>query len=91
MSVPIFPPLCMLCDLWQAGIDDPDQIQRCKAFPDGIPTEIWDELYDHRKPLADEQFTFEPRGDVEPSQVEAWVRLREEVLSIASKYRVSGQ
>ena len=38
-------------------------VERCKAFPNGVPAAIFDGHHDHRKPYrGDGGVRFEPRG-----------------------------
>lgn len=43
------PFLCLWCDRF-----DPDR-EACAAYPEGIPTEIVDNRWDHREPLPDDR------------------------------------
>ena len=45
-ETPIYSKVCVYC---AHLITDPEG-RTCKAFPDGIPMEIWDGRNDHRKP-----------------------------------------
>lgn len=44
-------PQCILC-VWYKGLE-PDVGPVCLAFMKGIPTEIWENDFDHRKPFMD--------------------------------------
>ncbi len=49
-------PQCVDCSHFLDLIEKP----KCEAYPDGIPDEIWDGDFDHRKPFAgDDGIMFE--------------------------------
>ena len=63
------PPICMWCKhyRWSSGAG-------CKAFPDGIPDEIWYSCNPHTEPLpGDHGVQFEP---IDPPANPARVRSR---------------
>lgn len=64
MSVNL-PPICIACSRYKPGISDPDFVSRCAAFPQGIPTEILKDMWDHREPLLDETILFDLRDGAE--------------------------
>lgn len=73
MPRPDFPPLCMMCERWVPGILDPDGIQRCEAFPNGIPTEIFEEYFNHTEPFAPTNtILFKPRPGITQEDVDKW-------------------
>jgi hypothetical protein len=72
MSFSYPPPMCTLCERWVPGIKDPEQKQRCRAFPDGIPDEIWEDNFDHRAPLEKEWPLFKMAPDVTQEDVDEW-------------------
>jgi hypothetical protein len=53
--------VCGSCQHFQGWAGDGER-QTCKAFPAGIPWDIWDGKDDHRKPVhGDGGTTFQPR------------------------------
>jgi hypothetical protein len=44
--LPIYSPVCTFCARWIVGPD-----QKCEAFPEGIPEEIWTGENDHTSPF----------------------------------------
>ena len=46
-AIPMFSPVCSLC---VHEILDTDDYRRCKAFPEGIPMEIWMGENPHTEP-----------------------------------------
>lgn len=72
MSVKYPKPICTMCAHWEPGIKDPAGVQRCVAFPDGIPDEIWEGLHDHRGPLGKERPLFKLADGYSPEDVEEW-------------------
>lgn len=65
----------MMCERWEPGIGDPEGVQRCEAFPRGIPSEIWDGGFDHSKPFApSNKILFRKRADVTDEDVAQWER-----------------
>lgn len=75
MPAPLTEPMCSMCAHWVPGLADQSGIQKCAAFPAGIPDEIWDGLHDHREPLGDEKILFEPDEGVTEEDVEEWDRM----------------
>lgn len=59
---------CAVCVHWESPLDrkdGPAERQTCKAFPEGIPDEIWRGQHDHRQPYAGDggiRWTAEGRG-----------------------------
>jgi hypothetical protein len=52
-------PMCIECKHYIEGGDEPGF--RCEAFPDGIPDEIFEGGFNHRKPYkGDNGIRFEP-------------------------------
>jgi hypothetical protein len=50
-------PMCVDCTRFWDLIEKP----KCEAFPDGIPDEIWEDGFDHRKPYPnDGNIFFQP-------------------------------
>jgi len=46
----LLPPVCINCKHFVLEMDN----CHCKAFPKGIPVEIWENGNDHKKPLPDQ-------------------------------------
>ena len=47
-------------------------VSQSRAFPEGIPTEILNDGYDHRTPLYAESTTFLLADHASPSDLERW-------------------
>ncbi len=64
-----FSPICMWCSrLIDYGID-----RKCDAFPDGIPSAIWEGEADHRVPYpGDQGIQFVPRNQRGATEVAQW-------------------
>lgn len=45
------PPICWACEHFSGDPDD----RTCKAFPEGIPAQIYWVMFDHRKPFVGDQ------------------------------------
>jgi hypothetical protein len=78
---PMHPSICFLCNLFVPGVD-PDNWRGkpiCRAFPDGIPSEILDGGFDHRQPFGDETITFKPAEGVTEDEIDEWRRIVLEV------------
>ena len=71
---PRAPALCFLCEYYEPGTDrDNDlNIPRCRAFPEGIPDEIFNGGFDHREPLGNEAVLFRLAEGKTEEDVEAW-------------------
>ena len=55
----IFSSNCINCKHWEIHSDD---LYQCKAFPDGIPPEIWTGKISHDNPYeGDHGIQFEPK------------------------------
>ncbi len=53
---------CMKCKYFDA--DNPEIYPVCKAFPEGIPRDIWGERINHEKPYpGDNGIQFEQKED----------------------------
>jgi len=52
-------PVCSLCANLHSGI-----LHTCAAFPDGIPTTIWNGKNKHRKPVAGDNGIIFTKGEV---------------------------
>ena len=53
-------PFCVFCKLVISPVD-----RTCKAFPNGIPDEIWEGNFDHRKPYSgDHGILFEAKSPI---------------------------
>lgn len=50
MTVLSRPPQCMYCARWRSAFGTGITVQKCEAFPKGIPAQIWANLADHREP-----------------------------------------
>ena len=72
----VIPPLCTLCKYYQPGMGEVDDQPRCRAFPEGIPEQIWDSTLDHRESISGETPVFEKAEGVEDAQVVAWAKGR---------------
>jgi hypothetical protein len=54
-------PICFRCKYFQGATD---QIDKCAAFPEGIPDEILLMKHNHRKPYpGDHGIRFEPKDE----------------------------
>jgi hypothetical protein len=64
-----FSPICMWCrHLRDNGVD-----RMCDAFPDGIPSDIWEGETDHRTPYeGDQGILFDPKSGYAAEQVAEW-------------------
>jgi hypothetical protein len=64
-----FSPICMWCSrLVDYGID-----RQCDAFPDGIPSAIWEGEVDHRAPYpGDQGVQFEAINQLGADEVARW-------------------
>ena len=62
-------PICIWCTrLRENGID-----RECDAFPDGIPSAIWEGETDHRAPVpGDQGIRFEPESQRAAEEVAQW-------------------
>ncbi len=78
---PNAPALCFLCHYYEPGTnpDNDLNVPRCKAFPEGIPSEIINGGFDHREPLGDEAITFRLAEGKTEDDVAQW---ESEVLEI---------
>ena len=57
--VPLFSDVCSMCKHWFVKPGG-----KCKAFPDGIPTEIWEGKNKHTEPYGgDHGLQFEKRTE----------------------------
>ena len=64
LLIPVYSEVCTYCKHWDW---ESDELRRCKAFPDGIPMEIWMGENDHREPFeGDRGVQFEQREDMQP-------------------------
>lgn len=73
-------PICDLCEYYRPGLhpDNPRGVPVCRAFPEGIPDEILDGGFDHRKALDGETITFKLAQDATEEDLEEW---EQEVLA----------
>lgn len=63
------PPICEFCD--RLNPVDPLEGPTCKAFPNGIPVEIYEYGFDHRMKFpGDEGIRFLPRKGVDPDAMQ---------------------
>lgn len=67
-------PLCDLCEYYVPGVSKENDrgIPVCRAFPEGIPDEILDTGFDHRKAFGDETILFSPAEGVTEEDIEEW-------------------
>lgn len=87
---PRHPPICFLCTHLESERTQWSWRARptCKAFPDGIPDEIWKGGFDHRNTYqSGEWFTFEPAEWVSELDIKSWTRIvlereRHEMLAV---------
>ena len=56
LAKPFISPLCLVCD----HVDDFDKPKTCKAFPEGIPSEILSGDFVHTKKYKKETVLFAP-------------------------------
>ena len=69
--------LCHLCKYWRPGLDNPRGIQTCKAFPDGIPDQIFSGAEMHfDRVRGDNGVVFAPDDDVTPEMVSDFLGLK---------------
>ena len=69
--------LCQLCKYWRPGLDNPRGIQTCKAFPDGIPDQIFSGAEMHfDRVRGDNGGVFAPDDDVTPEMVSDFLGLK---------------
>ena len=69
--------LCHLCKYWRPGLDNPRGIQTCKAFPDGIPDQIFSGAEMHfDRVRGDHGIVFAPDDDVTPEMVSDFLGLK---------------
>ena len=69
--------LCHLCKYWRSGLDNPRGIQTCKAFPDGIPDQIFSGAEMHfDRVRGDNGVVFAPDDDVTPEMVSDFLGLK---------------
>jgi hypothetical protein len=60
-------PICVSCRHLRPASGPIGTPETCDAFPDGIPTQIWNEGFDHRKPFpGDGGVHFEQAPDKPP-------------------------
>ncbi len=65
MEIPV--PYCAYCRHYRPGDPDDEKAATCAAFPDGIPTPIWNVGVDHQRPYpGDGGLQFEQRPDGRP-------------------------
>ena len=85
---PSGPPICSLCHYYEPGTDPDNELNkpRCKAFPEGIPDEIFKGGFDHREPLGEEAITFRLAEGKTEQDLEAW---EQETLEIRKSQMLS--
>jgi hypothetical protein len=71
---PLNRPICDICEYYVSGINENNDRGKpvCRPFPEGIPPEIINGGFDHRKPLGDETIMFKPREDVTDQDIRDW-------------------
>lgn len=72
MASPTHRPICMLCEHFVSGLDNPRMKPTCIAFPEGIPDKIFKGGFDHREALSNETITFKRRKGVSEEDVKEW-------------------
>lgn len=75
MSYPDKVPLCFLCAHLEMGKPG-NQMPSCKAFPNGIPFEIYMKGYDHREPFRNEAVLFELSDEFTEEDLAEWEQER---------------
>ena len=69
--------LCHLCKYWRPGLDNPRGTQTCKAFPAGIPDQIFSGAEMHfDRVRGDNGVVFAPDDDVTPEMVSDFLGLK---------------
>jgi hypothetical protein len=74
MTTPRATAICFICERYEPGTD-PDNdlnIPRCRAFPEGIPSEIINGGFDHREPFGDETLLFLLAEGKTEEDIEEW-------------------
>ena len=71
---PNAPALCFLCHYYEPGTSPENDSgkPRCQAFPEGIPSSIFNGGFDHREPLGDEAITFRLAEGKTEEDVKVW-------------------
>ncbi len=89
---PNAPALCYLCHYYEPGTNPDNELNkpRCKAFPEGIPSEIFSGGFDHRKPLGEEAITFRLAEGKTQKEVEGWEQETLEIRKNEMRAAVDG-
>ncbi len=74
MTTPNASALCFICEHYEPGTDPDNDLNkpRCRAFPEGIPSEIFNGGFDHREPFGNEPVLFRLAADKTEEDLEAW-------------------
>ncbi|MBF83491.1 MAG: hypothetical protein CL489_03340 [Acidobacteria bacterium] len=66
--------ICRFCKYWKEGIDHPQGLQTCEAFPEGIPDPIFTGKQMHFEPIrGDRGIVFAPDEDVTPEMIQDYI------------------
>jgi hypothetical protein len=89
MSSKIYIPICYWCKHYH-NVMRKGSLGKCKAFPDGIPNEVWDSTLDHRKPInGDKSIQFEQVEDMKDVRDDMKILLEAAELSSETGLRMA--